>query len=145
VLGIPDFPFGALMYLNHICSTHVSVFANGNARPNRPRHYIINGGLRPAEATYWSDRRVTAIGISFEELLKELDDNVAPGKRELGFLAKVLKSSYGFIQCSEPKLDAYFDMAAASDADEEFSEGTPVIFELGFNLRGPVAIRISTV
>jgi hypothetical protein len=31
LLGIFDLPHGALMYLNHLCSAHVSVFADGPA------------------------------------------------------------------------------------------------------------------
>lgn len=54
---------------------------------NRPRHYILNKTVLPAEATYWSDRRVTAIGHSFEEFLKLLDGAVPSGKRQLGLLA----------------------------------------------------------
>jgi hypothetical protein len=33
LLGVQDFPYGAMMYMNHICSTHVSGFAYGQARP----------------------------------------------------------------------------------------------------------------
>jgi SIR2-like domain len=61
---------------------------------NRPRHYIANKSLRPAEATYWADRRVTAVGVSFEELLRSLDDAIPAGKRKLGLLAnRVLHAS----------------------------------------------------
>jgi hypothetical protein len=54
---------------------------------NRPRHYIVNTNLRPAEATYWADRRVTALNMSFEELLHALDDEIPKAKRTLGVLA----------------------------------------------------------
>jgi tetratricopeptide (TPR) repeat protein len=54
---------------------------------NRPRHYIVNRALLPAEATYWSDRRVTALGHSFEEFLQLLDKATPAGKRQLGLLA----------------------------------------------------------
>ena len=54
---------------------------------NRPRHYIINKTIRPAEVTYWSDRRVAALGVSFEEFLHDLDSAIPAGKRQLGLLA----------------------------------------------------------
>jgi tetratricopeptide (TPR) repeat protein len=54
---------------------------------NRPRHYIANKDMRPAEATYWADRRVTALDISFEDLLLSLDAEVPDNKRQLSLLA----------------------------------------------------------
>jgi tetratricopeptide (TPR) repeat protein len=51
-----------------------------------------------------------------------------------------LKESFGFIQCQRPPLRAYFDM---DDLEQESaSVGMPVSFELGFNLRGPVAKKV---
>lgn len=54
---------------------------------NRPRHYVANKTLRPAEATYWADRRVEAIEYSLEELLRELDAAIPSGRRQLGLMA----------------------------------------------------------
>lgn len=53
----------------------------------RPRHYIANRNLRPAEMTYWADRRVEAVNLSFEELLVGLDAAIPKGKRQLSLLA----------------------------------------------------------
>jgi cold shock CspA family protein len=53
-----------------------------------------------------------------------------------------LKSSFGFIQCSKPPLRAYFELDDVEMSVESLSIGAPVSFELGFNLRGPVAKKV---
>jgi tetratricopeptide (TPR) repeat protein/cold shock CspA family protein len=55
---------------------------------NRPRHYIINRNLLPAEEGYWRDRRVVALNFTFEQFLTALEKEVPEEKRALGVVAK---------------------------------------------------------
>lgn len=121
---------------------------------NRPRHYIANKGLRPAEVTYWADRRVTALNVSFEELLNELDVKVPKGKRQLGLLAAhtLHASSFSrFITVSGQResedLKSYLtsmidhvspDLRAVQDSPRKFYKG----FDLGwFPIQADLDIR----
>jgi hypothetical protein len=54
---------------------------------NRPRHYIVSKGVRPAEIAYWRDRRVVAINTTFQEFMESLDHQVSKNKRVLGAVA----------------------------------------------------------
>ena len=111
---------------------------------NRPRHYIINKGLRPAEETYWADRRVTAINMTFEELLGALDKEIPSGKRALGHLASLTLHASSFTRFitiaggrETDDLKAYFtslihhvssDLVAPADDPRKFYRG----FDLGW-------------
>jgi len=98
----------------------------------RPKHYIINKGLRSAEADYWRDRRVEAIDASFEEFLTRLTGSVT-----------FLRDTFGFIKCEALKLDAFFVVLLhALECADYLAEGAAVHFNLAFTLRGPVAIDI---
>ena len=50
---------------------------------NRPRHYIVNKGLRPLEMEYWRDRRVLALNCEFKDFVEELDSRIDKGQRSL--------------------------------------------------------------
>ena len=54
---------------------------------NRPRHYIVSKGVRPAEIAYWRDRRVIAINTTFQEFLENLDHQLSKNQRVLAALA----------------------------------------------------------
>jgi tetratricopeptide (TPR) repeat protein len=69
---------------NNLRSLFAEIIKEGD---NRPRHYIVNRGLLEAEQTYWSDRRVTAINMTFEDFVVKLDQTIPIGKRSLGQLA----------------------------------------------------------
>lgn len=60
---------------------------------NRPRHYIVSKGLRPAEMGYWRDRRVEPIDASFEDFLREIDKRIDKKTRALGALAASAEST----------------------------------------------------
>jgi tetratricopeptide (TPR) repeat protein len=60
----------------------------------------------------------------------------------LGGSVLFLKSSYGFIHCHHPTLNAYFDAEDIDGGAEDIDAGTAVSFEVGFNLKGPVARSI---
>jgi hypothetical protein len=66
-------------------------------------------------------------------------------RRRMHGSVTVLKPSYGFLQCNSPALSAYFDPEASEVTLAEIQVGVPVSFELGFNLRGPVATNIQTL
>jgi cold shock CspA family protein len=50
-----------------------------------------------------------------------------------------LKSSFGFVHCHHPALDAYFDFDDVDAPTENITKGSAISFEIGFNLKGPVA------
>lgn len=54
---------------------------------NRPRHYIVSKGVRPAEIAYWRDRRVVAIDKTFQIFLECLDKQLTKNLRVLGAVA----------------------------------------------------------
>jgi tetratricopeptide (TPR) repeat protein len=54
---------------------------------NRPRHYIVSKGVRPAEIAYWRDRRVIAINTTFQDFLEGLDRQISKNLRGLGAVA----------------------------------------------------------
>ncbi len=58
----------------------------------RPKHYIVNKGLRSAETDYWRDRRVEAIDASFQDFLEALDAQTDSVKRALALA--VIEQSY---------------------------------------------------
>lgn len=53
----------------------------------RPRHYIINKGLREAEIAYWRERRAIALDMPFQEFLQLLAQEIPKNKRALGVAA----------------------------------------------------------
>ena len=110
---------------------------------NRPRHYIISKGLRPAEIDYWRDRRVVAINGTFQEFVEALDTTISKNERMLGALAaSPSKTTFtrfitkaGLSESQELKL--YFtsyiehigaDLDANSDDPSKFYKG----FDLGW-------------
>jgi tetratricopeptide (TPR) repeat protein len=53
----------------------------------RPKHYIANKGVRPAEKDYWRDRRVEAIDCTFQDFMEALDIAIPKANRTLGAIA----------------------------------------------------------
>lgn len=54
---------------------------------DRPRHYIINNRLTKHEEGYWRDRRVVAVGLTFENFLRGIDEHISKNARVLGSVA----------------------------------------------------------
>ena len=54
---------------------------------NRPRHYVISKGVRPAEVAYWRDRRVVAIDATSQQFMERIDHDIPENARALGVLA----------------------------------------------------------
>jgi hypothetical protein len=63
---------------------------------NRPRHFIINHGLKPAEEGYWRDRRVVALSGTFEDFLQGVDAAIPAGSRAIGVLARTALHTTSF-------------------------------------------------
>jgi tetratricopeptide (TPR) repeat protein len=94
---------------------------------NRPRHYIINPALRQAEETYWSDRRVGTLGVTYEELLKQLDREVPAGKRKLSLLASHALHASSFAR--------FITVAGRHESEDLKSYLTSVIDHVSSDLR----------
>jgi len=108
---------------------------------NRPRHYIVNKGARPAEIGYWRDRRVIALDIAFEEFLVELDKQISENERTLGSLAALTaKTSFSkFIttpgSAESDDLRRYIGSLIEHVSDEmPIETGDPKRFYSGFDL-----------
>ncbi|MGJ4885712.1 SIR2 family protein [Bradyrhizobium sp. HKCCYLRH3097] len=109
---------------------------------NRPRHYIVNFGLKPAEEGYWRDRRVIAISGAFEDFLRSLNDAIPAGARAIGVLARSMLGDTSFTRFItvpgrdvSSALKAYLGSLADHVAREMPTEpDTPAKFYKGFGL-----------
>ncbi|MET1256243.1 SIR2 family protein [Aliikangiella maris] len=55
--------------------------------PQGQRHYLIKPGLRDAENTYWAEKRITGLQITFEAFIEELDKNITSVERSLSLVS----------------------------------------------------------
>jgi SIR2-like domain len=115
---------------------------------NRPRHYVIDPNVLPAIATYWSDRRIAAISMSFGDFLTQLDAEVPRSARSLSALAASAPQASHFTKfinkATHPE-SAELQMYLASSVDFVFKEldakqSNPHAFYRGFN-QGWAAIQ----
>lgn len=56
--------------------------------PNGERHYLIKPGLNDIERDFWGQKKITALDLTFEDFVKELDEKISPEQRLLGSLKK---------------------------------------------------------
>jgi cold shock CspA family protein len=109
---------------------------------NRPRHFIVNRNLRPAEEGYWRDRRVIALSESFEDFLSSLDKAIPVAKRSIGVIARTALNATTFTRfitssnrTESATLKAYIGSLADHVApDMQVPPDTPSKFYRGFGL-----------
>lgn len=57
--------------------------------PNGERHYLIKPGIEDIERDFWAEKKISALDLTFEQLLRQLSDSIAEHERRLPSLVKV--------------------------------------------------------
>lgn len=63
--------------------------------PNGERHYLLRPGLKEIERDLWGQKKITALDITFENFIKELNSEITENDR---FLSKFISPDSHYIQ-----------------------------------------------
>ncbi len=54
--------------------------------PHGQRHYLIKPGINDIEKAFWAEKRISAIGITFEDFINEIDKDISNQERTLSLI-----------------------------------------------------------
>jgi cold shock CspA family protein len=54
--------------------------------PHGQRHYLIKPGINDIEKAFWAEKRISAIGITFEDFINEIDEDISNQERTLSLI-----------------------------------------------------------
>jgi tetratricopeptide (TPR) repeat protein len=106
----------------------------------RPRHYLLRPGIKSPEVNYWADRRITALDMTYEQFIRELDGSISSAARALSALHRAEGTTFTrFIaragRAESAPLRAYLASRCEHLSDKtDPGTGSPAKFYNGFDL-----------